>query len=180
YLADQRGIAPAIVAILGGVGSMGSVIYGLFVARSTRLQAVPLTAIAGGVVLVMVTLAVCLGTTFVPAIMIAFLGRGGLWSAWGLFVAALGEVVTSERHRPRAFTLSEMIGGTAFFSAPMLSGVLFEIQPGLPLLTSLVLAAMLIPVLLFNQRSIGRTWPTGGDDGVLVSPVGANVEALVD
>ncbi|MFM9105701.1 MAG: MFS transporter, partial [Chloroflexota bacterium] len=134
FLASERGISPAIVAVLGGVGSAGSVIYGLAITRSKRMQSVPLIAVAGGVALVMVTLAVCLATSFVPAIVVAFLGRGGLWSAWGLFVAVLGETVTSERHRPRVFTLSEMIGGTAFFSAPMLSGGLFELRPGLPLL----------------------------------------------
>lgn len=180
FLNDQRGISPSLVAILGGVGSMGSVIYGLAVARSKRLQALPLTAIAGGVALVILTLAVCLGTASVPAIVIAFLGRGGLWSAWGLFVAALGEVVTSDRHRPRAFTLSEMIGGTAFFSAPMLSGVLFEVKPGLPLIVSLALALALIPVLLVNQKQMGKMVSRSSSDDVLVSPLGSNVEVLAD
>ncbi|MDF3053879.1 MAG: hypothetical protein K0S19_1984, partial [Geminicoccaceae bacterium] len=32
FLADQRGISPAVVAILGGVGSLGAIIFGLAVA----------------------------------------------------------------------------------------------------------------------------------------------------
>lgn len=179
FLADERGIAPALVAVLGGVGSAGSVVYGLIVARSGKLQALPLVAVAIGALLVFVTLGVSVTTAFVPAIVVAFLGRGGLWSAWGLFVAALGEVVASERHRPRVFTLSEMIGGTAFFSAPMLSGLLFEVRPDLPLLASMAAILLLVPVLLANQRTVGALLSAAKDRAVLTSPVGANVEVEV-
>src|SRR5262249_2535775 len=122
FLADVRGFAPATVAILGGVGSFGSVLFGVAVARRPFLPRSPFLAAA---------LASC-GRVVTPAlfatsrapwpIVIAFLGRGGLWSAWGLFVAGLGDVVGDSPHRARAFALSEMLGGTAFFSAPMVAG----------------------------------------------------------
>lgn len=179
FLADQRGIPASVVAVLAGIGSAGSVVYGVIIARSKRLQSLPMVAAAVGALLVVVTLAVSLATAFVPAIVVAFLGRGGLWSAWGLFIAALGEIVHSERHRPRAFTLSEMVGGTAFFSAPIVSGVLFEIRPSLPLLASMTLAITLVPVLLINQRAIGALLARAKATQVLTSPVGANVEAEV-
>lgn len=154
FLADQRGIPPAVVAILGGVGSIGSVLYGLLIARSGRLQAVPLFAIAVAVVFVLTTLVVSAATGVLWLIVVAFLGRGGLWSAWGLFVAALSETVRSDRLRPRAFTLSEMIGGTAFFSAPILSGQLYALRPDLPLLASIVASLALLPVLVLTQRRL--------------------------
>jgi hypothetical protein len=62
----------------------------------------------------------------------------------------------------------------------MISGVLFEVRPGLPLLISIGLAALLIPVLLISQKRMGRMVSRTGDEGALVSPVGSNVEVLPD
>jgi len=179
FLADQRGISPAIVAILGGVGSIGSVLYGLFIARSGRLQAVPLVAIAFAVVFVMTTLAVSASTTVLWLIVVAFLGRGGLWSAWGLFVAALSETVRSDRLRPRAFTLSEMIGGTAFFSAPILAGQLYALRPDLPLLASIVASLALLPVLVWTQRRLRPKAPRLGVPEPAAPPPAAAREEVV-
>ena len=53
FLADQRGISPAVVAMLGGVGSLGAVIFGLAVARSQWLQRHPLAGIAIAIGMVM-------------------------------------------------------------------------------------------------------------------------------
>jgi MFS family permease len=152
FLADQRGLSPAAVAMLGGIGSAGSVVYGLIIARNGWLQRHPLTGIAIAIGMVMGTLAVVLSTHLVWLIALAFIGRGGLWSAWGLYVAALSEIVRSDRIRPRAFTLSEMMGGTAFSSAPIFSGQLYAIRAEGPLLASLAASAALIPVLLIAQR----------------------------
>src|SRR5215203_1425564 len=159
FLADQRGLSPAVVAILGGVGSLGAVIFGLAVARSQWLQRHPLTGIAIAIGMVMVALAIILSTHLVWLIAPAFIGRGGLWSAWGLFVAALSEIVRSDRVRPRVFTLSEMTGGSAFSSAPIISGQLYAIRAEGPLLASLAASAVLIPVLLLAQSRLrpGRT-----------------------
>ena len=152
FLADQRGLSPAVVAMLGGVGSAGSVIYGLIITRSAWLQRRPLVGIAIAIGMVMGALAVVISTQLVWLIALAFIGRGGLWSAWGLYVAALSEVVRSDRVRPRVFTLSEMMGGTAFSSAPIVSGQLYAIRAEGPLLASLAASAALIPVLLIAQR----------------------------
>lgn len=154
YLADQRGMSPAIVAVLGGVGSAGAVLFGLVIARNQWLQRHPLTGVVIAVVMVMATLAVVMSTHLVWLIALAFIGRGGLWSAWGLFGAALSEVVDSDRVRPRVFTLSEMFAGTAFSSAPILSGQLYAIRPEGPLIASLASSALLIPTLLMVQRRL--------------------------
>ena len=84
FLADQRGISPAVVAMLGGVGSLGAVIFGLAVARSQWLQRHPLAGITIAIGMVMVALAIILSTHLIWLIALAFIGRGGLWSAWGL------------------------------------------------------------------------------------------------
>ena len=167
FLADERGIAPAVVAILGGIGSTGAVLYGLAIARSQWLQRRPLLGIVVAVAMVMGALAVVLATPLVWLIALAFIGRGGLWSAWGLYVATLSEVVRSDRVRPRVFTLSEMIGGSAFSSAPIVSGQLYAVRPEAPLLASLATSAVLIPVLLVAQRRMrpGRM-PIRGEEAV--------------
>ena len=160
FLADQRGISPAIVAMLGGVGSAGAVIFGLIVARSTFLQKNPMTGVVIAMLMVMAALAVVLSTHLVWLIALAFIGRGGLWSAWGLFGAALSEIVEDDRVRPRVFTLSEMLAGTGFSTSPIVSGQLYAIRPELPLLASMGLSAVLIPIILAAQRRIRpRTTP---------------------
>lgn len=154
FLADQRGISPAVVAILGGVGSAGAVVFGLIIARSKFLQQNPMVGVVIAILMVMAALAVVLSTHLVWLIALAFIGRGGLWSAWGLFGAALSEVVEEDRVRPRAFTLSEMMAGSAFSSSPIVSGQLYAIRPDLPLLASMGLSAVLMPVILIAQRRV--------------------------
>jgi MFS family permease len=154
FLADQRGISPAAVAIMGGIGSTGAVAYGLVIARSQRLQRQPLIGVVIAMAMVMTSLAVVVSTHAIWLIALAFIGRGGLWSAWGLFIAALGEAVPHDRLRPRVFALSEMSGGTAFSSAPIVSGQLYAIRPEAPLLVSLASSALLIPILLLAQRRL--------------------------
>ena len=175
FLADQRGISPAVVAILGGIGSLGAVIFGLVVARSQWLQRRPLVGIVIAIAMVMSALAVVISTNLVWLIALAFIGRGGLWSAWGLYVAALSEIVRSNRIRPRVFTLSEMMGGSAFSSAPIVSGQLYAIRAEGPLLASLAASALLIPVLLIAQLRLGAGRPLSEEEEAL-----ANAAPLID
>ena len=99
FLADQRGISPAVVAMLGGVGSLGAIIFGLAVARSQWLQRHPLAGIVVAIGMVMGALAVVLSTHLVWLIALAFIGRGGLW--WPGSRCRFGR---DPAHRPRAAT----------------------------------------------------------------------------
>ncbi|MFM8593914.1 MAG: MFS transporter, partial [Chloroflexota bacterium] len=157
FLNEARGIPPAIVAIMGGIGSVGSITYGLVVARSRKLQTFPLASIAIALLFVVATFAICLFAYSPWIIGLAFIGRGGLWSAWGLFVAALGEVARTDRIRPRIFTLSEMIGGTAFSAAPILSGQLYAMSPAFPLVAGIIACGSLVPVLFGLQKRLGTS-----------------------
>ena len=153
FLEDVRGLTPATIAMLGGVGAAGSAIFGFVVTRVTRLQRSPLLAIAIAVGLVSLMLLIVTVVEPVWLIALSFLGRGGFFSAWTLFVAALGAVAT-ERHRARSFALIEMMGGGGFSVAPMIAGQLYALRPTLPLLTAAVLGVILIPVLLRTGRLI--------------------------
>jgi MFS family permease len=164
FLADERGISPALVAIMGGIGSTGAVLFGLILARNRWLQRHPLVGVAVGIGMVMTALTVVLSTHLVWLIALAFIGRGGLWSAWGLYVAVLSEVVQNDRVRPRVFTLSEMFGGAAFSTGPVVSGQLYALRAEGPLLASLATSAALIPILFFAQGRIRHPAPLSQED----------------
>lgn len=153
FLAEERAMDPATITMLGSIGAIGTVSFGLIVSRTVALQRAPFVAIAIAVGLVVASMSVIVGTHLVWLILVAFLGRGGLFSAWGLFIAAASEVV-SERHRPRLFALCEMAGGMAFSFAPVLAGVLYSLRPETPLLSSIALASVLIPILVYCQRRL--------------------------
>jgi MFS family permease len=162
FLAQERAMDPAAITMLGSIGAIGTVSFGLVVSRTTALQRAPFVAIAIAVGFVVASMSVIVGTHLIWLILIAFLGRGGLFSAWGLFIAAASEVV-SERHRPRLFALCEMAGGMAFSFAPILAGVLYSIGPETPLLASIALGSVLIPVLVYSQRRLSA--PRVADPG---------------
>lgn len=155
FLQDVRGLAPATISMLGGVGSVGSVLFGLAVTRTTRLQQAPLLGVAIAVGFVVFTLVVVATSGALWLIVVAFLGRGGFFSAWGLFIAAISEVV-APRHRARAFALCEIMGGSAFSFAPIFAGQLYAVRPVLPLVAGIAFGLGMIPVLLWSQR-----WLTG-------------------
>jgi MFS family permease len=171
FLADERGITPAVVAILGGIGSTGAVLFGLIVARSRWLQQHPLVGVSVGIAMVMSSLVVVLLTHSVWLIALSFIGRGGLWSAWGLYVAALSEVVHNDRVRPRVFTLSEMFGGAAFSTGPVVSGQLYALRSNGPLLASLATSAALIPILLLVQTRLKHHPPLSQEDEAIGAEV---------
>ena len=81
----------------------------------------------------------------------------------------MGEIIESDRVRPRVFTLSEMFAGTAFSSSPIISGQLYAVRPELPLLSSIALSTLMIPVLLIAQRRLLPARPPHPSTEVLVA-----------
>jgi MFS family permease len=159
FLADERRLDPATINFLTAGAAIGTAIYGLTIARVVRLQRAPFV----GIVTAVAGVAVAIGTVAivdnVAWIALAFVLRGGFFSAWALFVAALGEVA-NPIHRARAFACSEMLGGGAFSFAPMAAGRLYAISPATPLIASVLLASALVPVLWRTQRIVSATAAT--------------------
>lgn len=153
FLADERGLAPATITTLAAAGAFGSFLFGLVVARTPWLQRSPFVGIAICAGLVAVALITFAGSHALWLLVLGFFPRGGFFSAWSLFIAALGEIV-DERHRARSFVLAEGLGGAAFSFAPMLAGLLYATRPVLPLLASIAVIACLLPVLLHAQRGM--------------------------
>ena len=153
FLEEVHGLHPATISALGSTPAVGSIVFGLYVARARRFQGAPLAAAALCAVFVSLSLAACMSTGVVWLLAIAFLGRGGLFSAWGMFGAALAEVAP-ERNRMRVFSLGDMGGNLSFWSAPILSGQLYAIAPQVPLMASIVASLALVPALLAGQRRL--------------------------
>jgi MFS family permease len=178
FLAEERAMDPATITMLGSIGAVGSVSFGLIVARVAALQRAPFVAIAIAVALVVTAMGVIVGTAIIWLILLAFLGRGGLFSAWGLFIAAASEIV-SERHRARLFALCEMAGGMAFSFAPVLAGVLYSWRPEAPLLSSIAFGVLLIPLLLLGQRRLTARPPVPLDEEARPAPFADDGAVLV-
>ena len=153
FLADERGLSPASITVLASLGAAGSVLFGLAVARTARLQRAPFAGIAIATGLVAVALVAFAASDAYWLIGLAFLFRGGFFSSWALFIAALGAIVDAP-HRARSFAAGEMLAGMAFSFAPMLAGQLYGVRPALPLLAATSLSLVLIPVLLRTQRAL--------------------------
>lgn len=151
FLEDVRGFSAATIAQMGAGAAVGSALFGLAVSRVGRLQRAPFVGAAIAVGALGVGFVIFLTTASTILLAVAWVCRGGLFAAWALFAAALGEAA-AERHRARAFALCEMTGGTALSLAPMAAGPLYAARPALPMLTAAILAGLLVPVLLAVQR----------------------------
>lgn len=151
FLDDVRGISDATISSLGALPAVGSVIFGIAVARTARLQASPFYGVAIAVFASAIGYCIFLATGFLPLVGLAFFLRGGLFAAWALYMAALGDIA-SEKHRARSFALGEMVAGTSFSIAPMFAGLLFALHNRIPLTLSAAACVPLIPVLIYAQH----------------------------
>ncbi len=147
FLEDVRGMSAAQIATYGAGAALGSTLFGLVLTRVRRLQRAPFVGVAIAVACTASGFLLFVATGLPALVAMAFVLRGGLFSSWALFSAALGEVAP-EVHRPRAFALGEMIAGSAFSFAPMVAGPLFALKAETPLTVAFFLALVLIPLLL--------------------------------
>ncbi len=155
FLEDVRGMSASRIATLGALAAVGSTFFGIIVARVSRLQASPFHGVAIAVAATAIGFTLFLSTDLLPFVGLAFILRGGLFSAWAMFSAAIG-VTSTEQHRARSFALGEIVAGTSFALAPMAAGWLFSIDERIPLATATVVGLSLIPVLLMAQRAAAR------------------------
>lgn len=155
FLENVRGLQPAAIAQFGALQAIGSVSFGVAVSRFSWLQKNPFGGASYAVLSVATALAIFAMTANPSMLVLAFIFRGGLFSSWTLFSAAMG-AAAKPRDRARGFALVELIGGSAFSLAPMIAGPLYAIAPRTPILTGMALAICLIPVLWIVQRQAHR------------------------
>lgn len=151
FLEDVRGMDAALISVLSAGAAVGSACFGLAVARIRRLQRSPFLAVAIAVGATGLGLLIFRATAMAPLLAVAFFCRGGLFAAWAMLSAALGEI-TPPTHRARAFAFCEMTGGLAFSIGPMIAGPLYARRATLSFETALVMCVILLPLLVLAQR----------------------------
>jgi hypothetical protein len=86
----------------------------------------------------------------------AYFLRGGVFSAWALFLAAMGKVAPAHL-RSRGFSIMEIVGGSAMSLGPVVAAQLWRIDPRSPLVVSATLAATMVVVLVVILRRESRS-----------------------
>jgi predicted MFS family arabinose efflux permease len=155
FLEDVRKMDPAMITSLSSIAAVGSAVFGLAVARLWRLQRAPFLTVAIAVGLTATGLVLFRVTGLLPLIVVAFLCRGGLFSAWAMLAAGIGEFATPAQ-RTRAFALCEMVGGFALAVGPIVAGPLYSYRATLPFDVASLLALGLIPLLIVVQQRAHR------------------------
>ena len=151
FLSDMRGLNAATISALAAGGALGSALFGIFITRNRPLQGAPFVGAAIAVFSVVVSLVLFASQSALPLIAMAFVLRGGFFSTWALFLAALGESAPS-RLRSRAFTVVEILGGSALSFAPVVAALLYRIEPVTPIVVSAITSALIIPFILYGHR----------------------------
>lgn len=175
FLEDIRGMDPATITSLSAIAAVGSALFGLAVARIRKLQRMPFYTVAIAVGLTAIGFVIFRLSGAIPLIVIAFLCRGGLFSAWAMLAGGIGEFATPAQ-RTRAFALCEMVGGFALAVGPIVAGPLYSARATLPFDAAFLLALILIPLLIVVQRRAHRY---RADEGTVIVPALAESEPVV-
>lgn len=157
FLEDVRGYQPATISMFSALGAVGSALFGLTVARTRRLQKEPFLAVAIALGCIVLSLVLFRTSGWLPVVLVAYLLRGGFFSAWAMLNASLG-LNAPARVRARGFALVEMAGGLASSGGPIVGGVLYARSNTLTFETSIVLGLIMMPVILLQNRR-AREWP---------------------
>jgi len=174
FLQDQRGLSPQAVSILSAGAAVGTVAYGFFSARNGRLRHSPLLGAALAAALTGSGYLIFAAFELLPAIGIAYVLRGGIFSAWALFLAAMGQ--TAPAHfRTRAFAIVEILGGSAMSFGPVVASQLYGADPRWPFIVSAIATFGMVAVLVTINRRVAQA---PGYGVVEVAPVAVRSEEL--
>ncbi len=158
FLEIERGLSPSTIAMLSSGAAIGTVAFGLFSSRYGPFQRSPLLAASVATSLTAIGLLVFSTQSVLVLIGIAYILRGGLFSTWALYLAALGNIAP-KRIRSRAFTLMEILGGSAMSFGPIIAAQLWDIDPVVPLVVSAALGFVMVPVILVRRRRMEPSEP---------------------
>jgi len=165
FLEEERGIDPATIAILSSGAALGTVALGVISSRNRTLRQSPVLAAAIAALLVVIGFVIFGTQAALPLIAIAYVLRGGLFSAWALFLAAMGKVAPAHL-RSRGFTMMEIIGGGAMSFGPIAASQLWNISPTWPLFVAASLGTVMVAVMVLSHRrtSEATVEATASDD----------------
>jgi hypothetical protein len=151
FLEVERGVSPSVIAVLSAGAAIGTMAFGFFSSHNRILKKSPVLAAALATALVALGFVIFGTQTALVLIGIAYVMRGGVFSAWALFLAGMGKV--SPAHlRSRGFTIMEIIGGGAMSFGPIVASLLWHISPTSPLFVAAFLASIMVGVMLIFLR----------------------------
>jgi MFS family permease len=151
FLEVERGISPSVIAILSAGAALGTVSFGFYSSRHPKLRQAPILAAAVATVLVVVGFVIFGTQTALPLMAFAYFLRGGVFSAWALFLAAMGKVAPAHL-RSRGFAIMEIIGGSAMSFGPVAAAQLWNVDPRSPLFVAAALGGVMVTVMLIALR----------------------------
>jgi MFS family permease len=155
FLEDHKGIEPGTITALTAMSAVGSVLLGLAVSHSKRLQRFPFIVIAIAIGMTALGFVLFRASAAIPVLVVAFFLRGGLFTAWVTYNASMSEVA-SAFVRARAFAICEMTSGIAYALGPIVAAPLYDRRPTLPFEIAIVLALLLVPIVLAAQVRLHR------------------------
>jgi hypothetical protein len=155
FLKDQRGMSAELISILSAGAAVGTVSFGFFTMRHSKLRSAPLLAAAIATGLTATGYFLFAVLDLVPGVAIAYVLRGGMFSTWALFLAAMGGVALP-RLRTRAFAMVEILGGSAVSFGPVIAAVLYDIDPPLFLIVSGAGSFFMSGILILNYGAVAR------------------------
>lgn len=147
FLEVERGVTASLVSMLSAGAAVGTVAFGLLVARHSKLRRAPFAAASIACGLTAMGYVLLATHTWLPLIALALVCRGGLFSTWSLFLGALGSIAPAHL-RPRSFAMMEILGGSAMSFGPIVASQLWKIDPRTPFVVSAFSAIVMVLVLL--------------------------------
>jgi MFS family permease len=159
FLESERGFEPALVSILSSGAAVGTISYGIIASRNRHLRSAPILAAVVAASCTALGYLLFATQSSLPLVAVAFLLRGGLFSAWVFYLAAMGNVAPKYL-RPRAFAIVEIVGGSAISFGPIIAAQLWLIDPSAPFLAASALSAITVAWVLRSGLAIGKSAST--------------------
>lgn len=175
YLRDVGNYTDSRISLFSAFSAIGTIGFGALVVRNRRFGDAPLLGAALAVLLVSLGYILFLKPEIVALVVVAFLFRGGMFAAISLFSAVLGEIAPA-RDREHIFTVSELVIVAGFSTAPLVAGLLYGVEPSLPLIVSALAGVPVIAVLL--RLSYARRHDDGAPAGPVEPIIAADIDGL--
>lgn len=149
FLQDERGISPATITLLSIGMAVGTLIFGFVGMRIPAAKRTPFLAAAWSIAVTGIGFLLFAVASWLPAIALAFLFRGGFFATWTFLLAAIGQYAP-HRLQTRAFTVVEILSGGALSFAPLLAAWLYGHSATLPLFLGAFGAAIMACVVVWR------------------------------
>ena len=148
YLQAQRGLTVSQIGVLGSLNALGIVLLNLTLGRAS-----PRLGIIASQALVAASVLLLWRGMGLPLLGLGYLLAGGFRTARGLLSALIERIVLPSQWG-LAFGLMETLSGVGLAVAPLMAGLLYDLQPEAPYPASLVLLALSVGLFYLLVPSV--------------------------